>query len=75
MNDREVRIKLKKKESDWWPRLLYAHQVGFLIIYDYIILFLEKNIYLLSLKFLNTTKERLREKTPEFLSSGSDEFN
>ncbi|XP_023336938.1 very-long-chain (3R)-3-hydroxyacyl-CoA dehydratase [Eurytemora carolleeae] len=26
VNDREVRIKLKKKESDWWPRLVYAHQ-------------------------------------------------
>jgi hypothetical protein len=23
VTDREVRIKIQKKEKDWWPRLLY----------------------------------------------------
>ena len=26
LTDREVRIKLTKKEPDWWPRLLYEHK-------------------------------------------------
>ena len=25
--DREIRIKLIKKEPDWWPRLLYESKV------------------------------------------------
>ena len=26
LTDREVRIKLTKKEPDWWPRLLYEQK-------------------------------------------------
>jgi len=26
VKEREIRIHMKKKEPDWWPRLLYEHQ-------------------------------------------------
>ena len=26
VRDREIRIAVKKKEADWWPRLLYEQQ-------------------------------------------------